>query len=165
MIHEAWKPVEGYESLYEVSNKGRVFGIKSHTFLRPRKLPNGYLRVNLCKNGVHKDEYIHRLVARAFCTAADGCCVVNHLDNDPTNNSSDNLEWVTQRVNVIYAMNQGRVARFPNAKRVIGIKGGKEYSFHSSHEAAQFANCDHKTVLRACHTGRMTKNGYIWKVV
>lgn len=161
---EIWKPIEGHED-YVVSNFGNIKNIKTGNLLVPRKTKAGYLRVHILTASRKRDMYIHRIVADAFCSKSENCDVVNHIDNNPQNNRADNLEWTTQRNNVIYAMKQGRVKKFPNAKKIIGIKDEKEYVFQSSHEAAVYAKCDHKTVLRGCLTGRQTNSGFIWKAV
>lgn len=53
---------------------------------------------------------VHRLVAEAFCDKEVGCDVVNHLDNDPSNNEASNLEWTTQKGNMEHAAKQGRMS-------------------------------------------------------
>ena len=162
---EEWRYVPGTEETCAVSNLGRVMNLSTKRILKPRRLPTGYLRASLPKKYGMRDAYIHRLVAEAFCDHPDGCDVINHLDNDVTNNRADNLEWTTQRGNVLYAMDQGRVPKFPNAKEYIGEKGGIIRRFKSSHEAAEYAGCAHSTILRSCRTGKRAQNGYRWEVV
>lgn len=159
---EEWKPITGLEGRYEVSSHGRVRNAINGKLLCPRFLPNGYARVHLPTN---RDAYVHRLVADAFCDHPAGRDVVNHIDNDTKNNRADNIEWTTQRGNVHHAMKQGRVKGFPNAKAVVGVKNGVAYMFGSQHEAALFAGCDSKTISRACRFGKITRNGFTWKVV
>ena len=119
-MSEIWRPVSGYEGYYEVSNIGRVRSVprtrevKSRyggTALRtdkgalmsPVNHGNGYLYVTLARDGLRINHYIHRLVAFAFCDGADERLVVDHKDGDKRNNHCDNLEWVTQKVNVVRA--------------------------------------------------------------
>lgn len=161
--NEKWKAIPICHA-YEVSNYGRVRNADG-LILAPRKTKTGYQRIHFTIDGKRKDMYIHRLVAEAFCERTDGCDIVNHKDFNPANNHADNLEWTTQRGNVIYSMNVGRVGRFPNAKMIIGEKAGVRYLFRSSREAAQAIGCDHKTILRGCKTGRRTKHGYLWEKV
>ena len=73
---------------------------------RPRSLishGNGYMYVTLCKNGVRKNHYIHRLVAEAFIGEIKDGYVINHLDYDRSNNRVENLEIVSQKDNVDYS--------------------------------------------------------------
>jgi hypothetical protein len=103
---EQWRPVVGYEGLYEVSNTGRVFSIKRGHELTARcsnKSRGGkYRLVVLFKNQVAKSFLIHRLVASAFVDNPDGKTQVNHIDGDGTNNNASNLEWVTPSENCLH---------------------------------------------------------------
>lgn len=162
---EEWKPIGGIDGIYLVSNIGNIMNAKSGIVLKPYMLPNGYLCVKIPSRFGRANRYIHRLVAEAFCDHPSGCNVVNHKDNCPQNNRADNLEWTTQRENVLYAMKQGRVSERYSAKEVIGIKNGKEYRFRSMNEAADFAGCDSKTVWSGCKTGRISQSGFLWREV
>lgn len=165
-MDEVWKPIDGYNGLYAVNNMGRVYSLRRNKILKPRRMPTGYLRVNLPSPKLsQRDVYIHRLVADAFCEHPEGCDVVNHIDNDPANNRADNLEWCTQRDNVIYAMEQGRVPRYPNNIRVVGIKDGVREEYRSMQEAEKHTGCYHKSIAKSCRTGRPLRNGYRWERV
>ncbi len=75
---ELWKPVKGYEGLYEVCNYGNVRRLATRTYnghgsfiksgklLRPTTDKDGYLVVGLCDRGRNKTAKVHRLVAEAF---------------------------------------------------------------------------------------------------
>ena len=103
---EIWKDVVGYEGLYQVSNLGRVKSFKylKEKILKPSHKDNGYLFITLCKNGVMKRYYIHRLVASAFIPNPQNKPTVNHIDCDRTNNCVENLEWNTYAENNDYAL-------------------------------------------------------------
>lgn len=106
---ESWKPVEGYETLYEVSDLGRVRSHHSSTRRRgeaPHVLAagntRGYRTVVLAKGRRHRSFLVHQLVARAFLGQAPRTLVrptVNHVDYDKANNSAANLEWVSHADN------------------------------------------------------------------
>lgn len=99
---EEFRPVKGFEDEFTVSNFGRVWGIKKKQILNQSPSTAGYKRVWL--NGKHY--YVHRLVAEAFCKKPehyDGKrLVVNHKDENPSNNHANNLEWVTDSENITY---------------------------------------------------------------
>lgn len=113
MINEIWKPVVGYEGLYEVSNLGRVKSLGNTrkcsrfkgivTIMRLELSKVGYYRVSLRKDGKYKHWGVHRLVAIAFLPNPNNLPVVNHKDCNPKNNNVCNLEWCTQKYNVNYA--------------------------------------------------------------
>ena len=104
----AWKPVVGYEGLYEVSNYGEVRSLpRNNTKGKVLKLyhnkHNGYLYCSLSKDNKASTKRVHVLVAQAFlgmtAKGFDPNCVVDHVDGDKTNNCIDNLELVTQKEN------------------------------------------------------------------
>ena len=97
---EIWKDIPDYEGLYQISSFGRVKSL-ARTDNNGHKLPErilnpkgnklGYIRVYLSKNGSAKRVLIHRLVAEAFVSRKnDGDNIVNHIDNNPSNNHADN---------------------------------------------------------------------------
>jgi hypothetical protein len=63
--------------------------------LKPRKTPNGYLRINLRQNTNYKSFYVHRLVAKTFIVNQHNKLTVNHINNNPLDNRVINLEWAT----------------------------------------------------------------------
>lgn len=123
MITEIWKPVVGYEGLYEVSNLGRVKSLGNTrkcsrfkgivTIMKQEVSKVGYYRVSLRKEGKYKHWGVHRLVAIAFLPNPNNLPVVNHKDENPKNNCVDNLEWCTQQYNITYGTAKKRqVAAF-----------------------------------------------------
>lgn len=93
----------GYEGRYEVSTLGRIRGLKRGSILSPRaNCRNGYLEVNLCKNGTQKTIRVHRLVAETFLPNPNCLLEVNHKDENKHNNSIDNLEWCDRYYNTSY---------------------------------------------------------------
>lgn len=117
---EQWKPVLGYEDLYEVSNLGRVRSldrvecvpdkngvyherIRKGRVLKPNYDGRGnYLHVSLRRSGSGISRNVHRMVAQAFVPNPDGYKEVNHKDEDKTNNRADNLEWCSHLYNNQY---------------------------------------------------------------
>lgn len=96
--YEEWKPITGYEGLYEVSNLGNVRNnlgqpIKQYTSC------GGYKRVLLKKDGFTEYVYMHRLVASEFIDNPMGLPVVNHINEIKDDNRVENLEWCTQKYN------------------------------------------------------------------
>lgn len=110
MAVEIWKPVVGFEGLYEVSNQGRVKSIPRKrckgNVLKPH-IVKGYEYVHLSKDGKAKYLKVHRLVADAFLPEIQGKSYVNHIDGNKTNNSVKNLEWCTASENLKHARENG----------------------------------------------------------
>ena len=108
-MQEVWKPVPGYEGLYEVSDQGRVRNAQKR-ILSPNRQTNGYLCVHLYKCGRHtrSPKTIHKLVATAFLMKPEGAVEVNHKNFNRQDNSTSNLEWVTHGENVRHTIASGR---------------------------------------------------------
>lgn len=117
---EIWKPINGYEGLYEISNLARVRTV-AHRMRRKsgamcpvkskiktqNKGKNGYKTVALVKNNITKTTAVHRLVAIAFIPNPDCKRCVNHKDGNKHNNSLGNLEWATHSENNKHAFDMG----------------------------------------------------------
>jgi len=100
-----WKEIKGYENIYKVSDEGNVFSIKRNKNLQAGTQVNGYLFVNLSKNGKVKTHRVHRLVAEAFIVNPLSKSDVNHIDSDRKNNMLSNLEWVSRSENLKHCIN------------------------------------------------------------
>lgn len=109
-----------YFENYMISNYGRVYSFYCDKILSKRIDKNSYVRYRLWKNG--KIKYIsgHRLVAFSFCEnpEPDEYHVVNHLDENPTNNKWTNLAWTDDLGNLNWATCQKRRAA-QRAKKVL----------------------------------------------
>lgn len=119
---EQWRPIEGYDGLYEVSNLGKVRSFKwgREKILRPVPDKKGYLRVGLRKEGKQKWFMVHRLVAQAFLPNPEGLPQINHKNENKTLNvvflnddrSVDeyrsNLEWCDCTYNINYGTRNER---------------------------------------------------------
>lgn len=91
---------------YKVSNNGRVINAKGKE-KAPVNLRDGYLKVDLYRNGERSSKRIHRLVAEAFIPNPYNKPDVNHKDGDKHNNHADNLEWVDKSENMRHASANG----------------------------------------------------------
>ena len=105
MTKEIWKDVPGHEGRYQVSNKGRAKGLKG--ILSTYVGNTGYTRLKIYKSrqkGVKRvtiNLYIHKLVAIALLdhTPCGMDIVVDHIDNNKSNNNLSNLQIISQRQN------------------------------------------------------------------
>lgn len=119
-MNERWEYIPGFEGYYEVSNHGRIRSVTRAREVKNRYgstqlridrgqpiIPNdnghGYMQVRLCKDGKRSVHYVHRLVANVFCKNPNGYNVVNHKDHNKRNNHSINLEWCTQKENILHS--------------------------------------------------------------
>lgn len=77
---------------------------------------SGYKRVGLYKNGKYKPYNVHRLVAITFIPNPTNLPVVNHKDEDKTNNNVNNLEWCTYEYNNNYGTKKERLSASKKGK-------------------------------------------------
>ena len=129
---EIWKDIKNYEELYQVSNYGRIrslnhmvkTGIKHNEsrlakgkILKLNLKRNGYLSVDLCKDGKTKTIQVHRLVAQTFILNQENKTQVNHMNTIKTDNRVSNLEWVTPKENMEHA-SKNNLLYNPKRKKV-----------------------------------------------
>lgn len=118
MESEIWKDVVGYEGLYQVSNLGRVKSLDRNvigkdgrnTFfhgkiIKPYLHKTGCLVLNLRNTKIDNKHHltkVHRIVAQAFIPNPQNLPLINHKDENRTNNNVNNLEWCNHQYNVLY---------------------------------------------------------------
>ena len=111
-----WKPIEGFQNKYEVSDKGFVSTIKTtsvkiegHNILSWYKEKQGYRQVGLLdsKRKKYKVFRIHRLVAEAFIPKVKDKNQINHKNGNKEDNNVKNLEWCTPSENLKHSYKIG----------------------------------------------------------
>ena len=112
-MEEIWKEIPNYEGLYEASNKGRIKSLKRMVYnprygkvswpekilVQDQSHKKGYGRITLSKNGVQERKQIHYWIAITFIPNPQNKPCIDHIDDNPMNNSADNLRWVTWQEN------------------------------------------------------------------
>lgn len=188
-MNEVWKPIKGYEGLYEVSNLGRVKSLdrvatatrKGVQFevpikgkmLTPMNVRHGYLAVQLYGRGGHKtrnmkEARVHRLVAETFVPNPDNFPEVNHKDENKSNNRADNLEWCDRKYNTNYGTCQQRRVRIgaenPHSIRLAQLtKDGKLVRIYDSINEARRAGYGLGNIYK-CFSGQCRyAYGYKWE--
>lgn len=192
-LGEVWRPIRGYEGLYEVSNFGQVRSIertvsnkigswKINSKIKTQRKDNrGYYRVKLCKGGKIKSFAVHRLVAEAFIPNPYHYSEVNHKNCIKTDNRADNLEWCTRSYNVNYG-NGNRKRRLSNLNREDESKVVLQFTldgkcvakYPSIAEAARITGVNRRQIGAVCNhqkrinpngreTERKTAGGFIWR--
>lgn len=99
---ELWKPVVGYEGLYEVSNMGRVATLRRGRVLMTQSYAGSTVRyhcVTLRRNNKARAHYTHHLVLHAFVGAQPEGTWCAHNDGNSLNNHVGNLRWDTPQNN------------------------------------------------------------------
>ena len=161
-LEQIWLPVFGYEGRYEVSSLGEVRSISTGKILTGAPTKDGYVRVRLWDGNKYKSKMIHCLVAEAFIPLPDKeqQYEVDHIDNDVSHNSVDNLQWLTHKQNLEKSFELGHqikpkkfVYQYDKDENLIA-------SFESVNEAFRQTNIRH---ISECANGkRKTAGGYVW---
>lgn len=167
---EVFKDIDGYESLYQISNYGRVKSLwyGKERINKPTKESNGYLQVQLCKKGKQKKHLIHRLVAQAFINNPDNLPQVNHKNEIKTDNRVENLEWCSVR----YNMNYGTINQRRSEKQINGLQSKPVYQYSidgqfikeypSIREIERQLGYASGNISQCCRGEQKTAYGYIW---
>jgi hypothetical protein len=188
MKDEIWKDIPGYEGLYKVSNKGRVYRLprvimrsNGHPqslrgmIMKPQDNNRGYRYVILYAGiGEKQKMYLHRAVASAFIEKPIGKDCVDHIDNYPKNNSVENLQWVTHKENMNLMEERGRrkysdawyLQQSGKSKRraviATSVDTGEETLFPGAYEAERLG-FQGSNIAKCCNGEREFHKGYYWR--
>ena len=177
---ETWKEIAGYEGLYEVSDLGRVKSLgnnksRKEKILKPQKECSGYLQIGLYKDGHGKMLKIHRLVAEAFIPNTQGFNTVNHKDEDKTNNTVSNLEWMSLKDNLNYGTRNKRAGEAISKANINNPMLSKKVQmldkstgelldvYPSTMEAWRVTGIAYQNISQCCNGKRKSAGGYIWR--
>ena len=186
---EIWKTAvydgEIYEGLYKVSNWGRILSLNyNHTgkpdLMTPGEHTNGYLQVELSKNGKTKTCYVHRLVAETFLPNPENKPQVNHKDEDKTNNfvflnedgsvdkEKSNLEWKSPKDNCNHGTRNERISKALTngirSKKVLqlSLSGELIREWESTQECGR-NGFNQSAVWRCCNGKKPQYKGFRWE--
>ena len=183
---EIWKPVVGYEGLYECSNLGRVRSLNYNHTNKPKLLKqdlckNGGLRVTLY-NRTKKRFLVHRIVAEAFIPNPYNKPEIDHINTIRTDNTvclnedgsvnydKTNLRWVTHKENMNNPITHTKSIN-SKLNYTYNMKAVKQFSkdgtfiqeYKCTREAERATNIDHRSINKCCKGIYKTAGGYIWK--
>ena len=167
--------IKGFEG-YQITDDGRVWSKITKKWLKDRKSGSGYYNVALRKNGATYEKEVHRLVAEAFINNPNWLPIVNHKDENKTNNNVENLEWCSAKYNFNYGTCKQRISisvkkntifktNNPNPPKKVSqydLDGNLVNEYPSMHEAA--TKCGISQPAISIHIkNQKPLFGYIWK--
>lgn len=174
-----WKPITGYEGLYAVSDRGDVKSLdrenrtgRSYSIhhVEERLLcqltdKDGYKVVSLSKNGTKKTIRVHRLVASAFIDNTCNYPIVNHKNEDKSDNRAWNLEWCTTMYNNHYGNGycDKRFANISKSIRQLDLNKKLIRIYKSISEAANAVGINRNVIASRVNSNNTKPyKGYIW---
>lgn len=174
-IIEEWKPIEGYEGLYEVSNMGRVKSLGNDKSRKDKILfqyenKSGYLYVTLCKDNKLRSFRVHRLVATAFIPNPNNLPTVNHINEIKNDNRLDNLEWMNMKQQI----NHGTCIQRRAEKERNGVRSKQVYQYDKNHNLIKIwqstRECGRNgykqgNVAACCRSELKHYKNYIWSYI
>ena len=144
-MKEEWKPIQGYEGKYWISNTGKVRNFEKELKQHPVSKNRKYNAVTLYKNGRESKKQFrtHRLVALHFVhnPNPEEYDQVNHIDGNTFNNNYTNLEWCDASMNIQHAFDNNLIDKNKiHFKKENAIKS----SFHNCNKASLIVQFDEK---------------------
>ena len=180
---ETWRPVKGFEGLYEVSDLARVrvldrwqtipksglLRLHQGHIINQHPSRKGYLMVSINPlEGKRRYRSVHRLVAEAFVPNPDNLPEVNHKDECKTNNLPENLEWCDSKYNTNYGTAIIRRAKkYCKPIEQLTLDGQHVAFYSSTRDAVKKSNgkFNERNIndLLNHRTRRKTAYGYLWR--
>lgn len=186
---EVWRDIPSYLGLYQASNLGRIRTYPKYVscynangedikmtiggdVLQQMRDKQGYYHVMLSCNGKINRCRVHRLVAMAFIPNKQGYPIVNHKDENTSNNRVDNLEWCTHQYNNTYGTaveRRRKNKRKFHAKKIemSTLDGVPIRIFNNFVEVEEyFQRGDlHANLIAVCKGRRNKCMGYKWRII
>lgn len=155
---EEWRNIQGYEG-YQASNMGRVRDINKGIILAQyNRNKQGYKAVTIGGKPIS----VHRLVAQAFMPNPNNLPMVNHKDENPSNNCVENLEWCDAKYNCNYGTRIKRIAD-KNSRPIVSIDAnGKETYYKSAFECYHRKGYQYSNILKCCKGQRKIAHKHKW---
>ena len=165
-MKEQWKIIDEYPN-YQVSDLGRVMNKKTGRVLNLDRRKDGYLQVDLLKDGKKKLFLVHRLVATAFIENPYNKPCVNHIDGCKSNNYVENLEWCSHSENMKHSYRTGlkKITIYHNLNPKQSIRCIETNQvFESQHDAARYFGCAHSSIRDSIYKGCRCKGFHFEKI-
>jgi len=183
---EEWRDVVGFENLYMVSSLGRIASLKRYVVRKyPNKADSNYTtEPHLCRTFFSKHSpyerivlyykrpyrrLVHRIVAEAFVLNPNHYPEVDHINDNPKDNRTCNLQWCTPKMNSSKeshrrAVSLGLMGRVGlNRKPVVCLTlDGSLVKTYPSMKHAELEGYSHSAIYAVANNKRKSHGGYKW---
>lgn len=162
--------MNGYSN-YQISSLGRIRRINKdcrcskYRYLKLKLEKNGYLRIGLSKSRKTKYYNVHRLVCQAFIPNPNNYPIVNHKDENRSNNNVNNLEWCTYKYNSNYGNVKLKLSNSSFKRKVYQFDKNMNLlnTYNSIKEASDKTNSNRRWISQCCKKEHLTCNGFYWR--
>ena len=159
--NEEWRPILGYEGLYEVSSLGRIKSLLTNRILKQWFGGNKQLLVTLCADGIKHKQYVSNIVGVCFLGVANRKEneVYVHLNMCKTDNRACNIGIETKHNERLLAYHLGVLkdwgikdmgvkTRFVPQYLYIGTKKNGEEEVYTSEELIDKFGSGARSIMR-----------------
>lgn len=163
-----WTNMYGFETMYQINEKGQVLSKATNKIISQRQDKKGYFIVTLTTpSGKKTTKGVHRLLMETFRPCENMAeLTVNHINHIKTDNTLDNLEWLTSEENSADAHRAGLVPYIGgnNRRAVRCVETGAVYE--SCTKAAEAVGIKSSGKIGdAAKDCSKTSGGYHWEYV
>ena len=163
---EVWKPIDGFEDYYSVSNHGQIFSIRRRKILRPKVDRYGYKQVVLSVGGKSYYKPVHRLVAQSFVENPNNYPTVNHINEIKADNRAVNLEWLSVAANDNHGTRNQRMSMSKCNQPIEQVfPDGTTVQYLGVKDAARKTGINRCCIAQCCKNIRKTAGGYQWRYI
>lgn len=182
---EEWRDVVGREGSYIVSNYARIATIRNyyeykrngkifHKKMKPHICSTSiapstpYRRMTFVENGKHSTELVHIIVAKAFIPNPNNYPCVDHIDDNPQNNNSSNLQWCNYKMNNSKQHHKEAQSRYKkgkpalNRRKVVQLSNGKLVRVLDTMTQLESEGYSHSAIHRVCNGRLKSHKGFQW---
>ena len=170
---EEWRPIDGYEGLYEISSHGRVKSLKGkkEMILKQRVKVQGRLHKQTYRHVIlygkygGKDLYVHMLVAKAFLDNPENKPCIDHICGTDGGDAVWNLRWCTHKENNSFPLSRKHNSSSHKLTPVSQYAKTGEFvkTFNSIKEASICSGLFHSSISQCCSGKIKSSGGFIWK--
>ena len=161
-INREWKPIEGYEGIYDLRDDGLLYshprkGTKGG-YSYGRENMEGYLYFVLTKNKKQDSRRINRLVWETFVGPIPKGYDIHHKNHNRQDNRIENLCLLS-----VFEHTKEHLEEKSKAVLQYTLDGEFIAEYISTREAERKTKIPNQHIGQCCLGKRQTAGGYVWK--